>query len=153
MIGFVRAASICAMLALGLASAQAAEKAFRRDDLADSEIKLEAQIKGEAGTVNPSAATLRTDADAAFRRRKDFRASLQILGRTLALDVNGEAVKTALYRSYKVAEMANKPLKITKTGDAPVVVSASGPVVPEPAASNGLRSSATITPSTASRPT
>jgi len=82
------------MLALGLASAQAAEKAFRRDDLAYSGIKLKAQIKGKAGPVNAPAATLRTDADAAFRRRKDFRASLQILGRT---DVN----KTALYRSYK----------------------------------------------------
>jgi uncharacterized protein YfaS (alpha-2-macroglobulin family) len=60
---------------------------------------------------------------------------------TLALDVNGEAVKTALYRNYKAAEMAGKPLKITNTGDAPVqvVVSASGsPVVPEPAASNGF---------------
>jgi uncharacterized protein YfaS (alpha-2-macroglobulin family) len=83
MIGFIRAASICAMLALGLASAQAAEKAFRRDDLADSAIKLEAQIKGEAGPVTP-AATLRTDADAAFRR-KDFRAGLQILGQIAAI--------------------------------------------------------------------
>jgi alpha-2-macroglobulin len=60
---------------------------------------------------------------------------------TLALDVNGDAVKTALYRSYKAAEMAGQPLKITNTGDAPVqvVVSVSGaPVVPEPAASNGF---------------
>ncbi len=61
---------------------------------------------------------------------------------TLALDVNGDAVKTALYRSYKAAEMTGKPLKITNTGDAPVqvVVSVSGsPVVPEPAASNGFK--------------
>jgi alpha-2-macroglobulin len=60
---------------------------------------------------------------------------------TLALDVNGDAVKTALYRSYKAAEMADQPLKITNTGDAPVqvVVSVSGaPVVPEPATSNGF---------------
>jgi hypothetical protein len=45
MIGLVRAAALCATLALGLVSAQAADKAFKRDDLADSAIKLEAQIK------------------------------------------------------------------------------------------------------------
>jgi len=60
---------------------------------------------------------------------------------TLSLDVNGDVVKTALFRSYKAAEMAGQPLKITNTGEAPVqvVVSVSGaPVVPEPAASNGF---------------
>jgi len=84
MTGLIRAASICGMLALGLVSAQAAEKAFRRDDLADSAIKLEAQIKDEAGPVNKPAATLRTDADAAFKRY-DFRAGLQILGQIAAI--------------------------------------------------------------------
>lgn len=83
MIGLVRAAAICATLALGLVSAGAADKAFKRDDLADSAIKLEAQIKSEAGAVNKSAATLRTDADAAFRRN-DFRGGLQILGQIAA---------------------------------------------------------------------
>jgi hypothetical protein len=84
MIGLIRAALICAMLALGLASAQAAEKVFRRDDLADSAIKLEAQVKGEAGPVNTPAATLRTDVDAAFKR-SDFRAGLKILGQIAAI--------------------------------------------------------------------
>ena len=51
MIGLVRAAALCATLALGLVTAQAADKAFKRDDLADSAIKLEAQIKSEAGPV------------------------------------------------------------------------------------------------------
>jgi uncharacterized protein YfaS (alpha-2-macroglobulin family) len=61
---------------------------------------------------------------------------------TLALDVNGSAVKTALYRSYKAAEMSGQPIKITNTGDTPVqaVVSVSGsPITPEPAASNGFK--------------
>src|SRR5262249_32478498 len=60
---------------------------------------------------------------------------------TMALDLNGQAVKTALFRTYKASEMANQPLKITNAGDAPVqvVVSVSGsPIVPEPAASNGF---------------
>ena len=79
MIGLVRAAAVCATLALGLVQVQAADKAFKRDDLADSAIKLEAQIKSEAGVVTKPAATLRTDADTAFRRN-DFRSALQILG-------------------------------------------------------------------------
>ena len=61
---------------------------------------------------------------------------------TMALDINGQPVKTAVYRSYKAEEMTGQPLKITNTGDAPVqaVVSVSGsPVVPEPAASNGFK--------------
>jgi uncharacterized protein YfaS (alpha-2-macroglobulin family) len=83
MIGLVRAAALCATLALGLVSAQAADKAFRRDDLADAAIKLEAQIKSEAGPVSKSPTTLRTDADAAFKRN-DFRSGLQNLGQIVA---------------------------------------------------------------------
>ena len=83
MIGLVRAATLCATLALGLVTAQAADKAFKRDDLADSAVKLEAQIKSEAGPVAKSGASLRTDADAAFKRN-DFRTGLQILGQIAA---------------------------------------------------------------------
>src|SRR5262245_37438583 len=83
MIGLVRAAALCATLAFGLISAQAADKAFKRDDLADAAIKLEAQIKSEAGPVSKSAATLRNDADAALKRN-DFRSGLQILGQIAA---------------------------------------------------------------------
>jgi alpha-2-macroglobulin len=95
MIGLVRAAAFCATLALGLSSAllpvmspalAAADtkaKAFRRDDLADAAIKLEAQIKSEAGPVAKSPATLRSDADAAFKRN-DFRSGMRILGQIAA---------------------------------------------------------------------
>src|SRR5438105_1531264 len=84
MIGLVRAAIFCATLALGLVTAQAADKAFKRDDLADSAVKLEAQIKSEAGPVAKSNATLKTDADASFKRG-DFRTGLQILGQIAAV--------------------------------------------------------------------
>lgn len=83
MTGFVRAILVCATLALGLFPALAADKAFKRDDLADAAIKLEAQIKSEAGPVSKSATTLRGDADAAFKRA-DFRTGLQILGQIAA---------------------------------------------------------------------
>jgi uncharacterized protein YfaS (alpha-2-macroglobulin family) len=61
---------------------------------------------------------------------------------TLLLDVDGQSIKTALYRNYKAADVTTKPIKLTNTGDAPVqaVVSVSGsPVTPEPAASNGFK--------------
>lgn len=83
MIGLVRATVICATLALGLTAAGAADKAFKRDELADSAVKLEAQIKSEAGPVAKSSATLRSDADAAFKR-SDFRVGLQVLGQIAA---------------------------------------------------------------------
>src|SRR2546423_3818005 len=84
MIGSVRAAALCATLALGLVTAQAADKAFKRDELADSAGKLEAQIKSEAGPVAKSNATLKTDADASFKRT-DFRTGLQVLGQIAAV--------------------------------------------------------------------
>ena len=68
MIGLVRAATLCATLAFGLVTAQAADKAFKRDDLADSAIKLEAQIKSEAG---PGRQVGRDPAD---RRRRRLQA-------------------------------------------------------------------------------
>jgi alpha-2-macroglobulin len=88
MIGLVRAAILGATLSFGLISAglpsaQAADKPFKRDDLADSAIKLEAQIKSEAGAVTKSGAALKLDADAAFRRN-DFKTGLQILGQIAA---------------------------------------------------------------------
>jgi len=83
MIGLARAVALCATLAFGLVAAEAADKAFKRDDLADQAIKLEAQIKSEAGPVAKSGASLRSDADAAFRRN-DFRTGLQILGQIAA---------------------------------------------------------------------
>jgi alpha-2-macroglobulin len=83
MIGLVRSAIVFATLALGLVAVQAADKAFRRDDLADSAIKLEAQMKSEAGPVVKSAATLRTDADVALKRN-DFRTGLLLLGQIAA---------------------------------------------------------------------
>jgi uncharacterized protein YfaS (alpha-2-macroglobulin family) len=60
----------------------------------------------------------------------------------MTLDLNGQEIKTALYRNYKAEQVTGQPLRITNTGDAPVqaVVSVSGsPVTPEPAASNGFK--------------
>ena len=61
---------------------------------------------------------------------------------SLAVMVNGEAAKNALYRNYRSADVAAKPITITNTGDTPVqaVVSVTGaPVTPEPAVANGFK--------------
>ncbi|MEA2936553.1 MAG: alpha-2-macroglobulin, partial [Alphaproteobacteria bacterium] len=72
-------AALVALLSIPLSIAASAQKTFQRDDLADAAIKLEAQIKAEAGQVTKPAATLRREADAAFQRN-DFRTGLQLLG-------------------------------------------------------------------------
>src|SRR5215813_6127711 len=72
-------AALVALLSLSLTVAASAQKAFQRDDLADAAIKLEAQIKTEAGAVTKPLAQLRREADAAFGRI-DFRTGLQLLG-------------------------------------------------------------------------
>ena len=73
MLSSLRAGVIAVLVAAFSFSAQAADKPFQRDDLADAAIKLEAQIKSDAGPVAKPVATLRHDADAAFQRN-DFRA-------------------------------------------------------------------------------
>ncbi|MGZ3294670.1 MAG: alpha-2-macroglobulin family protein, partial [Xanthobacteraceae bacterium] len=81
---FVRAACAAALVLLLSVPAIAADKSFKRDDLADAAIKLEAQIKAEAGQVAKSAAALRREADAAFQRN-DFRSGMQILGQIVTV--------------------------------------------------------------------
>ncbi len=80
----VRAIMLCAVMACGVVSTQAADKAFRRDELGDSAIRLEAQIKSEAGPVAKPVAALKTDVSEALRRN-DYRAALQIMGQIAAV--------------------------------------------------------------------
>src|ERR1700758_524628 len=91
----IAAISIAVGLAAGAAAAPA-EKAFRRDDLADQAVRLEAQIKTESGAVSKSAPALKADADAAFKRN-DFRSGLVLLGQiaTVAPQDSGNWLKIA----------------------------------------------------------
>ena len=81
---FVRAAFAAALVLLLSVPTIAADKPFKRDDLADAAIKLEAQIKADAGQAGKPAAALRREADAAFQRN-DFRSGMQILGQIVAV--------------------------------------------------------------------
>ncbi|MGP0089242.1 MAG: alpha-2-macroglobulin [Xanthobacteraceae bacterium] len=82
--GVVAALLAISSLALVSFPTHAADKPFVRDDLADMAIKLEAQIKSEAGQVTKQAAVLRKDADAAFQRN-DLRSGMQILGQLVTV--------------------------------------------------------------------
>jgi alpha-2-macroglobulin len=84
MLALARAALAAAFVLAFSAPTFAADKSFKRDDLADAAIKLEAQIKAEAGQVGKPAAALRREADAAFQRN-DFRTGMQILGQIVAV--------------------------------------------------------------------
>src|SRR5674476_279921 len=86
MLSFARAALAAALFALAAipssTGAWAADKAFERKDLGEAAIKLEAQIKSDAGTIAKTAATLRRDADAAFQKN-DFRTGMTVLGQVV----------------------------------------------------------------------
>ena len=79
----VRAGLAAALVAFVFSPALAADKAFKQSGLDEAAIKLEAQIKSDAGSVSKPAATLRRDADAAFQKN-DFRAGMLMLGQLVA---------------------------------------------------------------------
>lgn len=83
MFALVRAALAAALVAFACLPSAAADKPFERDDLADAVIRLEAQIKGEAGQVQKPAAQLRREAEAAFQKN-DYRSGLQLIGQLIA---------------------------------------------------------------------
>jgi uncharacterized protein YfaS (alpha-2-macroglobulin family) len=84
MLTSVRAGLAAALIALTVLPASAADKAFKRSDLDQAAIKLEAQIKSDAGTATEPAATLRSDADAAFQKN-DFPTGMLVLGRLVTV--------------------------------------------------------------------
>src|ERR1700736_2628400 len=87
MLTLVRVGALGAVLALASVPALAGDKPFQRGDLADSAVKLEAQIKSDARTVTKPIAALPREADAAFERR-DARTGMQILSQITAMAPN-----------------------------------------------------------------
>ena len=86
-VGVFAALAMLVSFSILAAPAFAADKPFHRDELADAAIKLEGQIKQDAGAVAKPLAALRTEADAAFARR-DFRSGMQVLGQIVAVAPN-----------------------------------------------------------------
>jgi uncharacterized protein YfaS (alpha-2-macroglobulin family) len=97
MLTAVRAGLAAAILLAAAAPALCAdEAAFKNAGLDAAAIKLEAQIRHDAGPVTAPAAALRKEADAAFRKR-DYRTGMLVLGRlvTAAPDDGGNWLRLA----------------------------------------------------------
>ncbi len=98
----VRAGFAAALLALAVIPANtpalAADKAFTRSELDEAAIKLEAQIKNDAGTVTKQPAVLRRDADAAFQKN-DFRTGMLVLGQAVTAEPKDAASWLRLART------------------------------------------------------
>ena len=86
MLRVARAGLAAALLTLAwvLAPAIAAEKPFKQSAFDEAAIKLEAQIKSDAGTVAKPAATLRRDADTAFQKN-EFRSGMVVLSQLVTV--------------------------------------------------------------------
>ena len=86
MLRVARAGLAAALLTLAwvLAPAIAAEKPFKQSALDEAAIKLEAQIKSDAGAVAKPAATLRRDADTAFQKN-EFRSGMVVLSQLVTV--------------------------------------------------------------------
>ena len=108
MLSFVRAGLAAALVALAVVPALAADKAFERKDFDDAAIKLEAQIKADAGTVTKPAATLRREADLAFQR-KQYRTGMLVLGQAIAAAPNNASTWLELARTVRQIQPRNEP--------------------------------------------
>src|SRR6476661_1167726 len=84
MFRFVRAGLAAAFLAFVLSTAIAADKPLKQSALDEAAIKLEAQIKSDAGAVTKPPAALKRDADAAFQKN-DFRSGMLVLGQLVTV--------------------------------------------------------------------
>ena len=100
-------ATIAILLTLTSAfAAVAADKPYHRDDLADTAIRLEGEIKANAGTVGKPLAALRRDADAALARN-DARAAVQVLGQIVTVAPGDSASWLRLARATLQLRSAN----------------------------------------------
>ncbi len=100
MLSTIRAGLAAALLAFAFLPALAAEKTFQSSDLGDAAVKLEAQIKSDAGQVTRPLAALRKDADAAFQKN-DFRTGMVVLGQMAAVAPDDAATWLRLARTLR----------------------------------------------------
>ena len=100
MIAFVRV-GLFAALAILLSfsgTAIAADKAFQRDDLKEAAVRLEGEIKTQAGQVGKPVAQLRRELDAAFQKN-DYRNGMVLLGQIVATAPDDTATWLRLART------------------------------------------------------
>ena len=83
-------AALVTLASIFTASVSSAQKVFDRPDLTEAAIKLEAQIKTDAGAAGKPLAQLRREAEAAFKAN-DFRNGMVLLGQIVASAPNDSA--------------------------------------------------------------
>ena len=110
--GGLLAAATAACVVLCSVPATAANKPFANDDLANSAIELEAQIKSDAGVATKPVAQLRRDADAAFSKN-DFRAGMAVLGQIVAAVPNDAKTWLRMARTIQQIRPANDSERAT----------------------------------------
>ena len=99
-VGFVAALVTLASFAFSSIPASAAGKAFQRGDLDEAAIKLEAEVKTDAGSAGKPLAQLRRDADAAFQKN-DVRNGMVLLGQIIAQAPDDSATWLRLARAIQ----------------------------------------------------
>ena len=98
MFSLVRAGIVAALAMLVSLSAIAAEKSFQRDDLKEAAVRLEGEIKAQAGQVGKPVAQLRRELDAAFQKN-DYRNGMVLLGQIVATAPDDSATWLRLART------------------------------------------------------
>lgn len=98
MFSFMRAGLLAALVSFATVPAFSADKAFLNEDLAESAVRLEAQIKSDSGPASKPVAALRRDADVAFQRN-DFRGGMALLGQIVTAAPNDSATWLRLART------------------------------------------------------
>ena len=99
-VGFIAALVTLASIALSSIPASAAGKAFQRAELDEAAIKLEAEIKTDAGQAAKPLAQLRREADTAFQKN-DVRNGMVLLGQIIAQTPDESATWLRLARAIQ----------------------------------------------------
>ena len=100
-------AALVTLASIFTASVSSAQKAFDRPDLTEAAIKLEAQIKTDAGAAGKPLAQLRREAEAAFKAN-DFRNGMVLLGQIVASAPNDSANWLRLARTIQQIRPADE---------------------------------------------
>ena len=111
MLVLIRAGVFAALVTLASISSasisRAADKPFERANLADAAIKLEAQIKSDAGTAGKPVVQIRRELDEAFKRN-DIRNGMTLLGQLVAATPGDSAGWLRLARTIQQIRPADE---------------------------------------------
>ena len=145
-VGLVAALVTLASFAFSSIPASAADKAFQRGDLDEAAIKLEAEIKNDAGSAGKPLAQLRRDADAAFQKN-DVRNGMVLLGQIIAQAPDDSATWLRLARAIQQIRVGRSIATASRCSSAPAPPPTSPISAPRTATRRPTLSSSSAAPS------